>query len=167
MDSIKKVENLIAQWVHDKGIYASKDLYKQALKCNEEIGEATGDILKGRDPRMELGDIFVTLVAQATVVDMELISIPSYDITSTREVEQYNNNELLGYMILEIAMIMNDISNSCYDKYTVHANLHRAYILLDVLCGRVGTTLLECSIMAYEKISGRTGAMKDGVFVAS
>jgi len=162
---LKQLEKLIAEWVIDKGIYDAKDYYTQALKCNEEIGEATGDILKGRDPRMEIGDVFVTLVCQATLFDIQLTAAPNTMFMPYSEAETYETKHLLGYMVLDIAMLMNDIACGTADSEYAHINLHSAYMLLDVLCGRVGTTLTECAQLAYNKISGRSGKMVDGVFV--
>lgn len=60
-----KIYDKVARWFYDRGLN-NADPKAQTLKLMEEVGEFVTDLNKGRDPRLELGDIGVVWVGLCT-----------------------------------------------------------------------------------------------------
>lgn len=58
-------EQSVIAWAEERGIFLASDPKSQMMKTVSEVGELADDINKGRDCRLELGDVLVTLALQA------------------------------------------------------------------------------------------------------
>ena len=65
----------VIQWAKDRGIYKHCTPESQLLKTLEELGETSGAYLKGNnhDLRDGLGDVLVTLINFAHMMDLDLV----------------------------------------------------------------------------------------------
>lgn len=73
--SYSEIEGLIYQWGCERGIVQNGRPMSQAVKCAEECVELLTAINKGSESeaRDALGDVFVTLVMTAAVMDFKLL----------------------------------------------------------------------------------------------
>jgi NTP pyrophosphatase (non-canonical NTP hydrolase) len=64
--SFSQLEKQIAQWAYDRNLIDGSTPKDQMHKLFQEVGELSADICKGKDPRDELGDVFVVAVILCT-----------------------------------------------------------------------------------------------------
>jgi NTP pyrophosphatase (non-canonical NTP hydrolase) len=60
--SFSQLEKAIHQWAIDRNLIDGSTPKDQLHKLYQEVGELSADVCKGKDPRDELGDVFVVAV---------------------------------------------------------------------------------------------------------
>ena len=70
-----QLEGAVLRWAEERVILVSSDAKTQCLKCVSEIGELADSVAKGeRGQAMDdLGDVMVTLVLLAKMLDLDLM----------------------------------------------------------------------------------------------
>jgi len=63
-----ELESKVLEWADEKGLLAPENYPKQFMKLDEEKGELSGSILKGKREKEKdgFGDVMVTLIILAT-----------------------------------------------------------------------------------------------------
>lgn len=89
---MNKLEQQVIVWAEERGIFLKSDPKSQMMKTVSEVGELADDINKGRDCRLELGDVLVTLVLQAKMQNTTLAECLdlAYNKISQRKGEMVN-----------------------------------------------------------------------------
>lgn len=61
-NDLNELFHLVLVWANNRGLIDSKNVPKQFMKCQEELGEGCSAYLKGKENELEdfLGDYFVT-----------------------------------------------------------------------------------------------------------
>ena len=153
------LEQEIRQWAFDRGIIRTENSLAQGLKTVEEIAELISNSQKGRDISDDIGDIYVTIVAQAEIIGRQLSSCGISDIRLA-EVERINTLVLL---VREAGDMLYAIEEG--DILGIELGIGSIHDLIADICETDGLDMQKCILGAYNEISGRTGKMINGVFV--
>jgi hypothetical protein len=154
------LESEITQWAIDKGIIEKADRTTQGLKTVEEVAELIRNVLKNKDFKDDIGDIYVTIVVQAHMNNLSMEDCSSFfqpigNIKETLADLVQDCSEILRFSLMPIG----DMNNFIEDP------IGNIYNTLQHICLQNGINFNECARLAYEEIAGRTGKMVDGAFV--
>ena len=137
---MKKLQTQIIEWAKSKGI---NNPVTQQLKVIEELGEMSKELLEGDKEKfkMEIGDVSVTIIIFYWQ-NKERLSLKNYDLFGMPQ------DVAISYTLKALYE---------YDRYIL--------CYLNAICKLQGTTIEECTQMAYNKIKNRQGKTINGTFV--
>ena len=148
--------DLVQVWAKEKGIYDKSTDEAQLNGAISELFEFREAVIKGEsDERKieELGDVFVQLINSMTLA---------------------GGAEILKTLYSSVPIIVMTIDKSAFESVTRQAaiailltQVAQVHVYMHSLARFIGekVTLTQCLDVAYEKISKRKGAMKNGKFV--
>lgn len=145
---IELIEKVQA-WAKEKGIYDKSTPDKQWLGIIAEIGEVSDWLFKENyeEAEMELGDVIVYYINYMFMKD-NVIKVSDF---AQMYFGEYSDRDVINNLLSSARMI--DV-------------IHRRDFELTVaiVAGHIGTTPERALSRAYEKISKRSGQMKNGKF---
>ena len=171
------VEHRIVHWAFDKQIIQGGTRIGQIHKSIEEAGEAMGAVLKNRSQDAILdgiGDTGVTLIIQAAMNDRTMDDCRSeWEKSGGKfEIRTGKPSDSVGDAIPPISMIRQRIihdfdedADSPEPPDDIGALIYEAMLCLADAANKCGLSMSQCLEHAYAEIAGRSGDMKDGVFV--
>lgn len=147
IELIKQVQ----AWAKEKGIYDKSTADKQWLGMVAEIGEVADCLMKEQfeEAEMELGDVIVYYINFMTMSN-EKIKISNFAQMSFGNQDEATIIDLLIYE-----------ASSLHDCIAEPPEFENA---VAIAAGYIGTTPERALRRAYEKISKRSGEMKNGKF---
>jgi phosphoribosyl-ATP pyrophosphohydrolase len=171
-----KLTKNIYDWAEEKGILAKATLQAQLLKSLEEVGETIEAYIE--DDKAEIidgiGDITVTLIILAYLADSkQTVKIISDNLerNQTRDEEddmacQFVDRErVLLKMVVYLSQIYKTFNVLEDEPHEFFDSIAKVMSCLELFCILQNKKMEDCLQTAYDVIKGRTGEMKDGVFV--
>lgn len=158
MIKMKDLNDKIIQWAEDRGIFEKSSPIKQQRKTVEEMGELFEAVNKGNtdDIKMEIGDVYVTLVLQAKMNNAKIRDVSLIVRSAGIGIDSIPSN------IGDITESLTDIDGA---SFSIESSIRSAMVSLAGAAIDNDLTIIECVQAAYDKISKRKGDMKDGIFI--
>ena len=144
--TFKELDEKVMDWAAEKGILRNGTIQGQFLKSVEEAGE----IFSTEDVCDAIGDTLVTLIILGRMGGIDVVE------AWERAEERYEASFITLYGQLAHAISRGEEFTQPLMSILGNVKSHASYQHLNPL---------ECLEKAYNEIAGRTGEMKDGVFV--
>lgn len=140
MKITEELKELIIEWAKEKKINNPE---KQYLKCIEELGEVSGEIIKmNKDNlKLEIGDLIVSTIILYDIENRKIVF-------ENLEYDFYDNLQIIEYYV--------DCISLRYDE---------VFEIINILCFINDVDFNECLNLAWNKIKGRKGKTIDGSFI--
>lgn len=156
-------EQEIIDWAKQVGIIEKGDRLTQGLKTVEEIAELISHCLKDQYIHDDIGDIYVTLVVQAHMnnIDMSKCIVDNEPGFFARSLK-----ERLADMVLDASLLLDSIQSPINDPLnTCGYYISSIWYLLESIVASENLDMDECIDIAYNEIVNRRGNMINGAFV--
>ena len=171
---MKKIEELVAlvdKWAEEKGIHEKGNIFSQAMKTYEEVGELITAIYHDNKEEQAdaVGDCFVTIINASWFIKNTSF-LDYYNEVFDRNYPDFEGLEGLSGYIFELQKRLTYYVNSAFEKERTALEFAPATIdLIDALVAismRLGIDHIKALEDAYNVIAKRTGKMsEDGQFI--
>lgn len=161
---MRDIQNVV-DWAREKGLFEKSTPIKQFMKTQAEWGEFCDDYLKENydAAKVELGDCLVTSIIWATQRGFDPDIIDDL-MGSYKRIQEGNIDRLI---VCDVPQKLSLIGGGLYCSEAIVMYMSELYEDLNVIAYSMDTTLDDCLHLAYNKISKRSGEMKNGSFIKS
>lgn len=171
---MKKIEELVAlvdKWAEEKGIHEKGNIFSQAMKAYEEVGELITAIYHDNKEEQAdaIGDCFVTII-NASWFMKGTTFLDYYNEVLDRNYTDFEGLENMGSFVFELQKRLTYYVNSTFEKERTALEFGAATMdLIDALMAisvQLGIDYVKALEDAYNVIAKRTGKMsEDGQFI--
>lgn len=171
---MKKIEELVAlvdKWAEEKGIHEKGNIFSQAMKTYEEVGELITAIYHDNKEEQAdaIADSLITII-NASWFMKGTTFLDYYNEVFDRNYPDFEGLEGLSGYIFELQKRLTYYVNSAFEKERTALEFAPATIdLIDALIAismRLGIDHIKALEDAYNVIAKRTGKMsEDGQFI--
>ena len=169
--SINELVSLVDKWAEEKGIHEKGNIFSQAMKTYEEVGELITAVYHDNKEEQAdaIGDCLVTII-NASWFMKGTTFLDYYNEVFDRNYSDFEGLEELSSYIFELQKRLVYYVNSTFDKERTALEFGASTMdLIDALVAismRLGIDHIKALEDAYNVISKRTGKMsEDGQFI--